>query len=159
MIAPKPDALLFKGNQPFLVQVADGILVCFFADAEKVGDYFRPAFIGDRYKPTLLPQFVHNFSGLCIDGFVAGLLQAKVYFFIVTNFFDKPFNFLTDFHWLEHFVFIKDALVSAVDDGDKSHLGSIGDKQRYSLAHMKTYLFFLGPAFFMFNYDHFPFFP
>ena len=50
----QPDAVFFKGNQPFFVQAADGLLECFFADAEKVGDYFRPAFIGDRDKPTLL---------------------------------------------------------------------------------------------------------
>ena len=51
---PQPDAVCFKGNQSFLVQVADGLLEFFFADAENVGDYFRPAFIGDRDKCALL---------------------------------------------------------------------------------------------------------
>jgi len=46
----KPDAALFKDNQPFLIQVADGLLECFLADAEKIGDYFRPGFISDRDK-------------------------------------------------------------------------------------------------------------
>ena len=150
----QPDAVFFKVNQPFFVQAADGLLECFFADAEKVGDYFRATFIGDRDKPTLLLQVVHYFSGQGIDGFVAGLLQAKVYFFIVTHFFDKPVNFLADFQRLKHFVFIQDALVGAVDDGDKSHLGLIGDEQCYFLAVMKTGLFFFGPAFFMFSYYH-----
>jgi hypothetical protein len=41
----------------------------------------------------------------------------------------------------------QDALVGAVDDGDKSHLGSIGDEQRYFLALMKIGLFFLSNSF------------
>jgi len=150
----QPDAVFFKGNQPFFVQVADGPLECYFADAEKVGDYFRSAFIGDRDKPIVLLQFVQNFSEQGIDGFVAGLLQARGYLLVVTHFFDKSVNFLTDFQRLKHFVFIKNALVGAVDDGDKSHLGSRGDEQRHFLALMKTGLFFWGSAFFALNYYH-----
>ena len=35
---PQPDAVFFDGNQPFFVEVADSLLVCFFANAEKFGD-------------------------------------------------------------------------------------------------------------------------
>jgi hypothetical protein len=78
-------------------------------------------------------------------------LQAKVYFFIVTHFFDKPVNFLTDFQRLKHFVFIQDALVVPL----MTAINPISVRSEMSsatfLALMKTGLFFIGPTFFMFS--------
>ena len=48
------DAVFLEGDQSFFVQVTDTLLECFFADAEKIGNLFGSAFIGDGNKSILL---------------------------------------------------------------------------------------------------------
>jgi hypothetical protein len=156
VVVLQPDAVFLERNESFPVQVTDTLFERFFAHTEKIGDYFWPASIRDGHKSILL-QFLHNFFGKGIDGFVAGFLQTEIQFLIVTYFFDKSVNFLTDFQGLKDFIIVQDALVRAIDHGHITQFSSAGDEQGHFLAFPETGLIFGEDVSFMFMHCRCPF--
>ena len=117
------DAVVSEGDEPALVEVADGSLECFLADAEDIADDVGIALVAVGATALMVVEVGHEAVGEVFGHLSACGLQGDVEFPVATNLGDVASQTVAGVDGLEDLTVVDKAGIGVVDDDFEAEVG------------------------------------